>query len=103
FNQFFDDFNATETWRYGAAIDQKFTQNIFGGVEFSERDLNVPFLDVTDPAKPILRGEDQNESLSRAYLLWTPHPWLALRVEYMFEHLKSEGLTDQPKRLDTHR
>ena len=32
FNQFFDDLNGTEAWRYGGAIDQKFTDTIFGGV-----------------------------------------------------------------------
>ena len=26
FNQFYDDFNGTEAWRYGGAIDQKFSQ-----------------------------------------------------------------------------
>ena len=51
----------------------------------------------------LLREEDQNEYLGRFYLFWTPHPWLALRVEYMYERLESEGLTDQPKHLDTHR
>ncbi|MGH8470924.1 MAG: TonB-dependent receptor domain-containing protein, partial [Gammaproteobacteria bacterium] len=33
FNQFFDDFDLTEAWRYGGAIDQKFTSSLFGGVE----------------------------------------------------------------------
>ena len=45
FNQFFDDRNATDAWRYGAAIDQKFTSNIFGGAEFSRRDLTIPLID----------------------------------------------------------
>lgn len=44
FNQFFDDVNGTEAWRYGGAIDQRFTKNLFGGVEFSKRDLNVNLL-----------------------------------------------------------
>src|SRR5262249_39541849 len=74
-----------------------------GGVEFSYRDLEVPFLDATDPANPRARKEDQNEYLGRAYLFWTPHPWLALRAEYVFERLQSQGLTDQPKNVDTHR
>ena len=42
FNQFFDDVHLTEAWRYGGAIDQKFTKSLFGGVEFSKRDLTVP-------------------------------------------------------------
>ena len=52
FNQFFDDFNLTEAWRYGGAIDQKFTKDLFGGVEFSKRDLKVPFLDFTESCQP---------------------------------------------------
>ena len=36
FNQFFDDLNGTDAWRYGGAIDQKFTKDLFGGVEFSK-------------------------------------------------------------------
>ena len=30
----------------GAAIDQKFTKELFGGVEFSKRDLKVPVTDL---------------------------------------------------------
>jgi tetratricopeptide (TPR) repeat protein len=103
FNQFFDDFNGTKAWRYGGAIDQKFTKTIFGGVEFSKRDLEVPFLDATNPVNPITRTEDQDEKLARTYLFWTPHPWWALRTEYAFERIQSQGLTDQPRKVDTHR
>lgn len=103
FNQFFDDPNGTEAWRYGGAIDQKLTQSIFGGVEFAKRDLQVPFVDFTDPSNPRAREEATDEYLGRAYLFWTPPEWLALRAEYLFERLKSEGLTEQPKELDTHR
>jgi outer membrane receptor protein involved in Fe transport len=91
FNQFFDDNNGTKAWRYGGAIDQKFSRDIFGGVEFSKRDLEVP---------NIALGElDWEEYLARTYLFWTPQEWLALRAEYMFERFKLEELAD----LDTHR
>ena len=53
FNQFFDDNNGTDAWRYGVAIDQKFTQDLFGGVEFSKRDLKWPFM-IYDPPNPTL-------------------------------------------------
>jgi tetratricopeptide (TPR) repeat protein len=105
FNQFFDDFNLTDAWRYGVAIDQKFTQSIFGGVEVSKRDLTVPFLDFTaNAANPPTREADWNEYLARTYLFWTPHPWLALRAQYLFERLKRDqrfpsGVTE----VDTHR
>jgi tetratricopeptide (TPR) repeat protein len=103
FNQFYDDPDATDAWRYGVAIDQRFTRDIFAGVEVSQRDLSVPFFDVEDPENPLLRDEDWRERQARAYLFWTPHPWVALRLEYLFERFTTDGLTDQPKDLDTHR
>ena len=102
FNQFFDDPNLTEAWRYGGAIDQKFTKSLFGGVEFSKRDLTVPnLLDLSDPFNPVNRDGDWNEYLGRAYLFWTPHPWLALRAQYLFERFERDLLG--PTELDTQR
>jgi len=89
FNQFFDDFNSTESWRYGAAVDQKFSPAIFGGVEFSARDLSVPFREVTPTTDRVRRG-DTDEYLGRTYLFWTPHPWLALGAEYQYERFKND-------------
>jgi hypothetical protein len=103
FNQFFDDVNGTQAWRYGGAIDQKFTKDIFAGVEFSKRDLKLRGIEATsDPDNPITRQFNQHEYLARAYLFWTPHAWLALRAAYIFERFNLEGLTDQTK-LNTHR
>jgi hypothetical protein len=39
FNQFFDDAEGTESWRYGIAIDQNFTKDIYGGAEYSYIDI----------------------------------------------------------------
>jgi hypothetical protein len=105
FNQFFDDLNLTDIWRYGVAVDQKFTQNIFGGLEFSKRDLSVPFLDFTvNPASPPTREADWDEALGRAYLFWTPHPWLALRAEYLYEELtRDRQFPAGVRTADTHR
>jgi tetratricopeptide (TPR) repeat protein len=102
FNQFFDDSDLTEAWRYGGAIDQKFTSSLFGGVEFSKRDLTVPnLLDVLDPFNPVNRDGHWNEYLGRAYLFWTPHPWLALRAQYLFERFERDLIG--PTELDTQR
>ena len=92
FNQFFDDLNLTEAWRYGAAIDQKFTKDLFGGVEFSKRDLKVPFL-ILQLILPTLRPKKRTgkKYLARTYLFWTPHPWWALRAQYIFERFKRDG------------
>jgi tetratricopeptide (TPR) repeat protein len=105
FNQFFDDPNLTDAWRYGVAIDQKFSKSIFAGVELSRRDMTVPFLDFTvDPVNPPTSEADWKEKLARAYAFWTPYRWVALRAEYSFERLERDdvlpaGVTE----ADTHR
>jgi tetratricopeptide (TPR) repeat protein len=85
FNQFFDDTEGTESWRYGIGIDQKFSTALYGGVEFSRREMEVPFA-----APPSLKIEqaDWKEELGRAYLYWTPWSWLALSAEYQYERFK---------------
>jgi len=104
FNQFFDDINGTESTRYGAAVDQKFSSELFGGVELSKRDLEVPFLDFSDPVNPASVEVGWKERLGRAYLYWTPHAWLGLKAEYQQERLKrDERLTDGPREMKTHR
>jgi len=44
FNQFYDDFDGVDAWKYGVALDQKILKNLFGGVEASMRDMKVPQL-----------------------------------------------------------
>ena len=105
FNQFFDDAEGTESWRYGLAVDQKFTGNIYGGVEISKRDLEVPFKDFTDPTAPVVSTVDWEEQLGRAYLYWTPHPWFALNAEYQYEELERDSnfTANTAKKVKTHR
>ena len=98
FNQFYDDFNGAEAWRYGAAVDQKFTKEFFGGSEFSKRDLKTPAIGPTNTTVK----ENMEEYLSRTYLFWTPHPWVALRTEYMFDQYRTEGTIGEPRQLTTH-
>lgn len=103
FNQFYDDLNATRSWRYGGAIDQKFSQTIFGGVEFSKRDLEIPFREIT-PTTDTVRHGDADEYLGRAYLFWTPHKWLALSADYQYERFKNDDdVAFFFKKVTTHR
>jgi hypothetical protein len=88
FNQLFDEINSTDYWRYGGAIDQKFSESIYGGAEYTYRDLNVPF-PLTGP-NPKLENANWDEKLFRAYLFWTPHKWLALSAEYLYEDLERD-------------
>ncbi|MEW6586353.1 MAG: TonB-dependent receptor [Nitrospirota bacterium] len=106
FNQFFDDAEGTESWRYGVAVDQKFSYNIYGGVEYSWRNLKVPYMffpvpeapppgsdtppdqaPPPPPAMPVaeMREVDWDEQLGRVYMFWTPHDWVSLSAEYQFE------------------
>jgi hypothetical protein len=102
FNQFFDDVNATDAWRYGGAIDQKFTRDLFGGVEFSYRDLTIPQIVVRSGTSNTIEL-DGNEYLGRTYLFWTPHPWLALRAQYIYERFANDDVVNQPFELTTQR
>ncbi len=88
FNQFFDDGEGVRAWRYGVGADQKFSKNLFAGVEQSWRDLKVP-AQVLFPEPSVVLG-NQKEQLSRAYVYWTPRDWLALSVEYQYERFKRE-------------
>jgi hypothetical protein len=84
FNQFFFGVGGEEAWRYGFGIDQKFTQSIFAGAEYSVRDLEVPLLD-TSTGFPVLHRRDWDEQQVRAYVYWTPLPEVALGAQYYYE------------------
>ena len=104
FNQFFDDndINGVRSWRYGGAVDQKFSLNLHGGVEYTRRDMSVPYEDLTVTPTQIRRA-DWVEQLARAYLFWTPHPWLALRAAYQYEEFeRAKEFTIFLRRLKTH-
>lgn len=100
FNQFFDDPTGTDAWRYGIAVDQKFSQTLYGGVEYSRRKLDVPFLseDVfSDPPTITVDSADWKERLARAYLYWAPHPWLATSAEFLYERFAREDELPGPE------
>jgi tetratricopeptide (TPR) repeat protein len=104
FNQFFDDLNTTKAWRYGAAVDQKLSGNIFGGLEYTFRDLEVPFFTSTAAGGQTQREVDWNEKLLRLYLFWTPNKWLALSTGYEWERFERDQLfADGAKRVETNR
>ena len=104
FNQFFDDndINGVRSWRYGGAVDQKLPFNLYGGVEYTRRDMSVPYEELTETSTQIKRA-DWVEQLARAYLFWTPHPWLALRAAYQYEEFeRAKEFTIFLRRLKTH-
>ena len=84
FNQFFDDGNADEFWRYGFGLDWRVTNKLFVGAEATWRDLSVPVVGAG------VAFEDQHEQLDRVYLNWTPMPELALSAEFIYDQFESE-------------
>ena len=82
FNQFFDDPTGTVAWRYGAAIDHKFSNNFSAGLEYTERKLDVP-----DTA---FRSVNWSEQLGRAYLYVTPSDLSSVGVEYFYERFNRD-------------
>ena len=79
---------------------------MYGGLEYTWRDLDVPFLQQLPP--PVFgfakQTADWYEQLGRAYVFWTPHEWLALRAEYQYERIKrDEDFTFGIKKSETHK
>jgi tetratricopeptide (TPR) repeat protein len=109
FNQFFDDLNSTQSWRYAAAVDQKFSHKLFGGIEISRRDLNIPFRSLTldndgNVVRDTVERGDGREYMARSYLFFTPHPWMAASAEYQVERFKRESdVAFSFKNITTHR
>ena len=102
FNQFYDDITATDAWNYGAAVDQKFSNSVYGGLEFIYRDLKVPFT-ISIPGAGIseLAEDDWTEKRTRAYLFWTPHKWLSLTAEWLWERFDRERFAQGAKDVET--
>jgi hypothetical protein len=72
-------------------------------VEVSKRELEFRVIDIfSDPANPSTTTFNADEFVRRAYVFWTPHPWLALRAEYMVENFSQDTFGDRFE-LTTHR
>jgi len=97
FNQLFDDVNGTKTRRKGIGLDARVTDSVYGGLEVSARNLDVPlFGDLSDFTKV----EKQQEELYRAYLYWLPHLNWAIRGEPQFEKFnRAKDLSGLPSRV----
>ena len=95
FNQFFDDINGTDTWRYGAAIDYKVSSFFGTGIELSARDLDVPTFE---------KRSAWREKLGRSYFSWTPTEQIAVNISAEYESLyRDEDNEEGIKKLETWR
>ena len=69
-------------------------------MEISKRELEIA---ITDFATGMIISEDQQETLDRAYLYWTPLPKWGVRAEYQherFERIDTRG-SSLPTRVET--
>ena len=96
FNQFFDEQHGSDAWRYGAAIDHKVSSHMSAGIEYSERELDVPQYGLAETKAPF---RNWDERLGRAYLYWTPLQTLALSAEYQYEQFDIDPLVTTEKIL----
>lgn len=107
FNQFFDDVPGADTWMYGAAVDQKFSSTLFGGIEAYQRLLDAPYKRINlEDGSESFRRTDWEEVGGRTYLNWAPHRRLAARIQYLYEHFNRDRFsanTDGIVDVDTHR
>ena len=83
FNQFYDDLAVTEGWRYGGAVNQKFSKTFFGGVEGSYRNVNIAVFNALDPTVQPTNVNEWYQAIG--YLNYAPHPWVALRASYQYD------------------
>ncbi|WP_230314451.1 TonB-dependent receptor domain-containing protein [Candidatus Contendibacter odensensis] len=83
FNQFFDDANGTDSKNYGIGLDAHLSQKVWGGIELSRRDLEIP-IGIGGP----FEIEEDQEDLYRAYLYWLPSRNWSVTVEYLYEGFK---------------
>ena len=84
FNQFYQDIPGADTRTYGAAVDQRFTSELFGGIEYLQRDQEIPY-EVESGGQTQLETSDWEENIGRGYLYWAPHPWVVGSAEYLYE------------------
>ena len=93
FNQLFPGPEAEEAWRYGVGVDQRLSENLYAGAEFSRRDLDTPriFLGPTDQV--FFRAVEEDSR--RAYVYWAPS--LRLAVSAVYRHDEKDN--DEPATL----
>ncbi len=107
FNQFFDDINGTRSRRMGVGLDTYFINKLYGGIEISERKLEVPIgANFFQENGEIEHLQKQNEQLYRAYLYWIFNSNWTIKSEMQFEKFarnhQDKGVDDnEPDRIQT--
>lgn len=97
FNQFYDELNGSRSDNYGAAVDARFSDALYSGLEYMRRNVDVQAIDVDIATK---HYEKREEDTYRAYFNWAPNKRWALTAEYRLEKI-NDGNNPGPRQLDT--
>ncbi len=93
FNQFFDDPNGTKSKRRGAGLDIRILNNLYGGIEATIRDLEVPTFFAT--------SDKQKEQIYRSYLYTIINSNWSVTGEFQFEKFIRDTHDRNPKKIQT--
>lgn len=88
FNQFFTEFTATKSRRYGFGLDWQVTPDLAIGGEMTWRDIEEPFIDA-DANKVV--EDDATEQLYQGYIYWTPWDELAVRTGFAYDKYEKDS------------
>jgi tetratricopeptide (TPR) repeat protein len=103
FNQFFDDANGTEAWRYGVGSEWRTRPDLTLGAELTWRELNQPVVDISSvdgTARAVL--EDRSEQLHTLYAYWTPTARIAAKASIVYDLYEAdEGIMTEFAGLPT--
>ncbi len=104
FSQFSNDAEGTDAWTYGIGIDKKLSKNLHAGLEYSHRQLELPRNVISAGGSPEVQVFDWKERFGRTYLYWTPHKWITLSAEYIYERFDRDPASfPEVEHLKTHR
>jgi hypothetical protein len=91
FNQFFDDINATRSWRYGGGFDWRIAPTLAIGGEATWRDMDEPVFGVDfESGEGFARFEDRDEQYHQLYLYWTPIDRIGVSAKLIYDLYESE-------------
>lgn len=86
FDQYFDDSNGSEYWRYGAGFDWRATRDLSFGGEITWREIDQPLENLETREWITSKRREQNH---RVFAYWTPFKELALGAQLVYDSFKA--------------
>lgn len=102
FNQFYDEMTGTKSRHKAVGLDIHFANAVYGGVEVSERDLDVPVIPELGVSDRDYYWDKQKEQLLRGYVYGTFRPNWVVAIEPEYEKFdRKERYADLPTNIHT--